>query len=100
MRKIGFRPAKNAKKGSLAILMPPQAPREALEKYKKFLKQPGSLSPDLTETICSIAAWNGNLKTFDELKKLYTNAKTMEQKLRFLGAMCGFQDKKLLLKTT
>ena len=71
----------------------------ALAKYEKFLKQPGSLSPDLTETICSIAAWNGNTKTFDELKKLYTNAKTMEQKLRFLGAMCGFQNKKLLLKT-
>ena len=72
---------------------------EALEKYKKFLKSPSSLSPDLIESICSIAAWNGNSKTFVELKKLYTNAKTMEEKLRFLGAMCGFQDKKLLLKT-
>ena len=72
---------------------------EAIRKYKKFLKSPNSLSPDLIETICSIAAWNGNSKTFGELKKLYTNAKTMEQKLRFLGAMCGFQDKKLLIKT-
>ena len=71
---------------------------EALKKYKKFLKSPGSLSPDLIESICSIAAWNGNSKTFVELKKLYINAKTMEEKLRFLGAMCGFQDKKLLLK--
>jgi tricorn protease interacting factor F2/3 len=72
---------------------------EAIKKYKKFLKSPRSLSPDLIETICSIAAWNGNSKTFAELKKLYTNAKTMEEKLRFLGAMCGFQDKKLLIKT-
>ena len=72
---------------------------EAIRKYKKFLKSPRSLSPDLIETICSIAAWNGNSKTFAELKKLYTNAKTMEEKLRFLGAMCGFQDKKLLVKT-
>ena len=72
---------------------------EAIRKYKKFLKSPRSLSPDLIETICSIAAWNGNSKTFAELKKLYTNAKTMEEKLRFLGAMCGFQDKKLLIKT-
>ena len=63
------------------------------------MKSPRSLSPDLIETICSIAAWNGNSKTFAELKKLYTNAKTMEEKLRFLGAMCGFQDKKLLVKT-
>ena len=72
---------------------------EALKKYKKFLKSPRSLSPDLIESNCSIAAWNGNSKTFVELKKLYINAKTMEEKLRFLGAMCGFQDKKLLLKT-
>ena len=72
---------------------------EAIRKYEKFLKSPSSLSPDLIETICSIAAWNGNSKTFAELKKLYTNAKTMEEKLRFLGAMCGFQDKKLLVKT-
>ena len=71
----------------------------AIEKYKKFLKSPRSLSPDLIEPICSIAAWNGNSKTFNELKKLYTNSKTMEEKLRFLGAMCGFQDKKLLAKT-
>ena len=71
----------------------------AIEKYKKFLKSPRSLSPDLIEPICSIAAWNGNSKTFNELKKLYTNSKTMEEKIRFLGAMCGFQDKKLLAKT-
>ena len=72
---------------------------EALRRYKKFLKQPSSLSPDLVEPICSIAAWNGNQKTYNELIKLYKNAKTMEEKLRFLGAMCGFQDTKLLIKT-
>ena len=72
---------------------------KALGKYKKFLKSPSSLSPDLIEPICSIAAWNGNAKTHSELIKLYKTAKTMEEKLRFLGALCGFKDKKLLLKT-
>ncbi len=72
---------------------------EALGRYKKFLKSPSSLSPDLVEPICSIAAWNGNAKTHAELTKLYKNAKTMEEKLRFLGAMCGFKDTKLLLKS-
>ncbi len=72
---------------------------EALRRYKKFLKSPGSLSPDLVEPICSIAAWNGNAKTHAELTKLYRNAKTMEEKLRFLGAMCGFKNTKLLLKS-
>ncbi len=72
---------------------------EAVRRYDKFLKSPASLSPDLVEPICSIAAWNGNLKTHTELTKLYKNAKTMEEKLRFLAAMCSFKDKKLLLKS-
>jgi len=72
---------------------------EALRRYDKFLKSHSSLSPDLVEPICSIAAWNGNTKTHGELTKLYKNAKTMEEKLRFLGAMCGFKDKKLLIKS-
>ncbi|MCV0430232.1 M1 family metallopeptidase [Nitrosopumilus sp.] len=72
---------------------------EALRRYKKFLKSPGSIHPDLIEPICSIAAWNGNSKTHSELTKLYKTAKTMEEKLRFLGALCGFKDKKLLLKS-
>jgi tricorn protease interacting factor F2/3 len=72
---------------------------EALKRYSKFLKSPNSLSPDLVEPICSIAAWNGNAKTHSQLTKLYKNAKTMEEKLRFLSAMCGFKDAKLLKKS-
>jgi tricorn protease interacting factor F2/3 len=72
---------------------------EALKRYKKFLKSPSSIPPDLVEPILSIAAWNGNSKTHAELTKLYKNAKTMEEKLRFLGALCGFKDKELLLKS-
>ncbi len=72
---------------------------EALKRYKKFLKSPNSISPDLVEPILSIAAWNGNSKTHAELTKLYKNAKTVEEKLRFLGALCGFKDKKLLIKS-
>ena len=72
---------------------------EALRRYAKFLKSPKTLSPDLVEPICSIASWNGTKQTHDELTKLYKNSKTMEEKLRFLGAMCGFKDTKLLIKT-
>ncbi|MCV0392390.1 MAG: M1 family metallopeptidase [Nitrosopumilus sp.] len=72
---------------------------EALRRYDKFLKYPSSLSPDLISPICSIAAWNGNAKTHAQLTKLYKTSKTMEEKLRFLGAMCAFKDQKLLIKT-
>lgn len=72
---------------------------ESENRYKQFLKNPGSLSPDLVEPVCSVMAWNGNSKTHEELTRLYRNAKTMEEKLRFLGAMCSFKDEKLLLKS-
>jgi tricorn protease interacting factor F2/3 len=72
---------------------------EAKTRYLKFLKNPASLHPDLIEPICSVAAWNGNSATHAKLIKLYRNAKTMEEKLRFLGAMCSFKDEKLLLKS-
>ena len=71
----------------------------ACKQYKKLLKHPNSVSPDLIEPICSIAAWSGGKKTHAELTRLYKTAKTMEEKLRFLSAMCGFKDEKLLIKS-
>ncbi|CAD6521604.1 Peptidase M1 membrane alanine aminopeptidase [metagenome] len=67
--------------------------------YKQFMKNQKTISPDLVEPICSVMAWVGNSKTHDELTRLYRNAKTMEEKLRFLGALCSFKDEKLLLKS-
>ncbi|MFB5615379.1 MAG: M1 family metallopeptidase, partial [Candidatus Nitrosomaritimum yanchengensis] len=84
---------------SLGKMDDEQVSIEAQKRYQRFLKSPSTLSPDLIEPICSIAAWNGNSKTYSELVKLYKNAKTMEEKLRFLGAMCGFKDTNLLKKT-
>ena len=72
---------------------------ESENRYRQFLKNQNSLSPDIVEPVCSVMAWNGNSKTYDELVHLYRNAKTTEEKLRFLGAMCSFKDPKLLLKS-
>lgn len=72
---------------------------ESENRYKQFLKNQNSLPPDLVEPVCSVMAWNGNSKTHAELTRLYRNAKTTEEKLRFLGAMCSFKDPKLLLKS-
>ena len=72
---------------------------ECRTRFAKFLKSPKSLAPDLVEPICSVVAWNGSSKTHSEFVKLYKKANTMEEKLRFLGAMCGFKNAKLLKKT-
>jgi tricorn protease interacting factor F2/3 len=84
---------------TLGKLDDPGVAKEAEIKYKQFLKTSSSLPPDLIEPVCSVMAWNGSPKIHAELTKLYKNAKTMEEKLRFLGAMCNFKDEKLLLKS-
>ncbi len=68
-------------------------------KFKAFLKNPSTLHPDIREPVFSLVAWTGNAKTHSQFVTLYKNAKTMEEKLRFLGAMCYFRDEKLLIKT-
>ncbi len=72
---------------------------EAKCRFKKFLKKPSSLHPDIKEPVFSLVAWSGNSQTHSKLKSLYKKANTTEEKLRFLSAMCSFRDEKLLLKT-
>ena len=72
---------------------------EAELRFKKFLKNPDSLSADLQEAVFSLVAWNGNETTHKKFVSLYKKASSQEEKLRFLGGMCNFKQKKLLLKT-
>ena len=53
----------------------------------------------LQETVFVLVAWNGNESTYKKFVSLYKKAKSQEEKLRFLAAMCNFQQKNLLLKT-
>lgn len=79
----------------------------------------GAIHPDLVDPVCTVAAWNssrrggsgsggGNApvkrretpaKMHRRLAALYKAADTTEQKMRFLGAMCGFRDPVLLERT-
>ena len=72
---------------------------DAEDRFKKFLKHPSSLDPDMREAVYSLVAWNGDLKTFSKLLALYKRAPSMEEKLRLLSALCMFRDEKLLKKT-
>lgn len=67
--------------------------------YVSFLRSPRSLCPDLIGAVCTVAAWNGGRTIHSQLTNLYKKAATAEEKLRFLGAMCGFRDETLLKKT-
>ena len=72
---------------------------ESKIRFQKFLKNPSSLRPDLRDTVYSLVALVGDSKMHQKLTLLYNKASTQEEKLRFLGAMCSFNDEKLLLKS-
>tara|TARA_Y100000768_G_scaffold154167_1_gene115175 strand:- start:282 stop:1229 length:948 start_codon:yes stop_codon:yes gene_type:complete len=73
--------------------------KESKRRFDKFLKNQNSLSADLQETVFVLVAWSGNETTYKKFTSLYKKAKSQEEKLRFLAAMCNFQQKNLLLKT-
>ena len=60
--------------------------------------------PDLIEPACTAVAWTRGSRrssdlTYRSLVALHNAADTTEQKMRFLGAMCGFQRPDLLART-
>ena len=72
---------------------------EARKRFAKFLKNKNSLTADLHEPVFALIAWQGDKKVYDKFLTLYKKATLQEEKLRFLGAMCSFKQKNLLLKT-
>ena len=106
---LGWEPQKSDKhtdaflRGSAIFALGKHGDESIIEKaelrFKAFLRKPETLHPDIREPVFSLVAWNGNKKTYSQLVSLYKKANTMEEKLRFLGAMCNFRDEKLLIKT-
>lgn len=85
--------------GALGRLDDDEIIAEANSRFAKYLKNPLSLNPDIQGTVFSIVAWSGDATTHAKLLSLYRKAKSQEEKMRFLSAMCSFKDPKLLLKT-
>jgi aminopeptidase N len=106
--RLGWEPRKGEKStdallrnsiiGSLGKIGDEEILREARKRFTDFLKS-GSLNPDLRSAVYSLVAWNGDRKTYQLLRKLYKKAKTQEEKVRFLGALSNFQDKRLLFQS-
>ena len=72
---------------------------EAQKRFDLHVKNKKSINPDLREVIFSLAAWNGDEKTYEKLIKLYKKSSSQEAKLRILAAICYFKDEKLLHRT-
>ncbi|MEM3373855.1 MAG: M1 family metallopeptidase [Candidatus Woesearchaeota archaeon] len=71
---------------------------EAKKRFNSYLKN--NLDPDLQMPVFNILAWNENSELlYNKFLDFYRNAKTQEEKVRFLLALTSFKDEKLLKKT-
>ncbi len=77
----------------------PEVLAEAQKRFLLFLKNPDSLRGDLRSTVYSLAAWQGDEKTYKNILKLYKKTPSQEEKVRFLAALSNFAREDLLLKT-
>ncbi len=71
---------------------------EAKRRFSNLLKH-NSLNPDLRSAVYSTVAWSGDLKTYQQLVAMYHKASTQEEKVRLLGSLANFKEKKLLART-
>jgi tricorn protease interacting factor F2/3 len=103
--RLGWEPRKGEKStdallrntiiSSLGKLGDDEVLKDAQKRFFSFLKS-DSLDPDLRSAVYTLVAWNGDKKTYQLLRKMYKKAQSQEEKIRFLGALSNFQDKKLL----
>ncbi|MEE9283522.1 MAG: M1 family metallopeptidase [Nitrososphaerales archaeon] len=73
-----------------------QTLRVASDKFKDYLEDPDSLNPDLRSPVYSLTAWQGSNETERILRKLFVETEEVEEKRRFLGALSGFKDVRIL----
>ncbi len=89
---------RNSLINSLGKLDDKEIAGESMSRFSNLLRT-RLLNPDLRSAVYSNVAWNGNLKTYQQLVNMYRKAATQEEKVRFLGSLANFKDKKLLAKT-
>ncbi len=72
---------------------------EARSRFDEYLKDSNTLRPDLRNAVFSLITWYGNEKTQKMFINLYKNSELSEERIRYLSAISGFKDKKLILNS-
>ena len=64
-----------------------------------FQDSPESVHPDIRESAFWVAAGHGDMSLHSEMKEMYMESQSIEEKLRILSGMCGFSTPDLVHKT-
>ena len=107
-QRIGWDPAKGERatyallRGMLISSLGRLEEREVVdEAYSRFsaLQRKRPVNPDLRSAVYSTIAWNGDSRTYQTLVGMYRRAPTQEEKVKLLGSLANFKDRRLLEKT-
>jgi tricorn protease interacting factor F2/3 len=83
---------------SLGLIKDKRAVDKAKEMFNRYMKDKTAIDPNLKSAVYSTVARNGNEETFEKFKKLYTNERIPEDKIRFLVMLGHFPDRNLIKK--
>ncbi len=72
---------------------------EAARRFETYVDDPTNLTADLRSVTFSMAAQRGGRNLYDQMWELEKSATLHEEKMRFLGALCSFEDESLLGET-
>ena len=72
---------------------------QAADRFQTYLKDSGTLHPDLRGVVFSLAAQGGNEATYDQLWDLERKTDLQEEKIRLLLALSRFTQAELLQET-
>ncbi len=72
---------------------------EAKNRFEGYVRDPGSLHPDIRGMVFGLAGQAGDRSTYDTLWKLENQASLQEEKIRLLMALTRFSDVELLRET-
>ncbi len=72
---------------------------EAQKAFRSWQKEKTAIDNNILPAIVSVLAYHGNKERYEEFQQLSKHAKTPQETLRFLYALAGFRDEKLLAKT-
>ena len=72
---------------------------EARRRFDAYVEDPSNLPADLRAATFSMAARRGDHDLYDAMWDLEKSAILQEEKMRFLGALCGFPDTALIQET-
>ncbi len=72
---------------------------EARRRFDGYLEDPASLTADLRAAAFTMSAKRGGADLYDAIWELEKTATLQEEKMRFLAALCSFEDRSLLQQT-